>query len=230
MNAESPQPDALALIQERNAFYKRKYHQILGLILLSLIIIGILLAVLFSLLRNTTRPFYFLANDVGGFMQEIPTTQPFSNDQVIAWTIEAMQAGLSFDFVNYHSQMQDAQKYFTDYSWQQFMNALVASNNILTLTERKWIFIAKVVNKPVIKNAGIVKNFYAWRLQVPVLMTFLRPPSYDKSSAIYNAWEFEVLVTRQPLLQSYKGLAVYSIINTTPTQATGTAVMPANAS
>ena len=228
MKANTSHIDALALIQERNEFYKRKYHQILGLILLSLIIIGVLLTVFFSLWRNTTRPFYFLANDVGSFMQEIPTTQPFPTDQVIAWTIEAVQSGLTFDFVNYRAQMQDAQKYFTDYSWQQFMSALVASNNILTLTERKWIFIAKVVNKPVVKNAGVIRNFYAWRLQVPVLMTFLRPPTYDKSTAIYNAWEFDVVVTRQPLLQSYKGLAVYSIINTTPAQPTGTAVMPAS--
>ena len=62
MKANTSHIDALALIQERNEFYKRKYHQILGLILLCLIIIGVLLTVFFSLWRNTTRPFYFPAN------------------------------------------------------------------------------------------------------------------------------------------------------------------------
>ena len=230
MNAEvqGNEVDALNLIQQRNQFYKNKYHQILGLIVLCVLMIAILTMIFLFLSKNTVRPYYFLANEVGSFMQEIPIDQPFPTDQVTAWTIEAVEAGLTFDYVNYRAQMQDAQKYFTDYSWEQFMKALVASNNMLALKERKWIFIAKVVDKPILQNAGIRGGHYLWRFQVPVLMTFLQPPLYDKNSAITNAWQFDVIVWRQPLLQSYQGLAVYSIIGSTPTKPTGTALMPAS--
>lgn len=229
MIAEINEKDALVLVQQRNEFYKKKYHQVLGLIILCFVMIGILLAVFLFLLRNVTQPFYFIASDVGIFMPEVSNTQPFAAADVSAWAAEAIEAVNTYDYVNYHAQLQDAQKYFTDFSWTQFMKALTDSSNLVAVRDRKWISVGKVVSPPKLINSGIINGYYAWKFQVPVLVTFLQPPTYDNNSALHNAWQYEIIVIRQSLLQSYKGLAIYSAIGSVAAPTSGTpAVMPAS--
>ena len=138
-----------------------------------------------------------------------------SNDVVAAWVVEAVEAAYSYNYVNYRAQLQDAQKYFTEYGWRNYMRGLTASNNLLALTERKMIFIAKAVDKPKLINQGLLNNkVYGWKFQVPLLVNFLEMP-YDKPS-FSNAYVVSVLVQRQKMLESYKGLAIVQMIAASP--------------
>ncbi len=207
--------DALVLIQLRNHFYKRKYHVALGIYLLCLVAIVILISLLVYLTKNPTRPLYFLTDSVGRLVQEVPVSVPgMTTDTVAAWAIEAIEAAYSYNYVNYRSQLQDAQKYFTEYGWRNYMDALTASNNLLAVTERKMIFVAKVVGKPRLINEGILSGAYSWKFQVPLLVNFLEAP-YDKPS-FSNAYAVTVVVQRRKLLQSYRGLAIIQMIAASP--------------
>lgn len=207
--------DALILAQLRNQFYKKKYHLALGTYILCLIAIAILISLLGYLIKNPTRPVYFLTDSVGRLIQEIPVTVPgMSIDAVTAWTVEAVEAAYSYNFMNYRAQLQDAQKYFTEYGWRNYMAGLTASNNLLALTERKMIFVAKVIDKPKLLNEGVLGGSYAWKFQMPLLVNFLETP-YDKAT-FSNAYVVTVIVQRQKLLQSYKGLAIVQMIAASP--------------
>ena len=207
--------DASVLIQLRNHFYKKKYRFAVGIYLLCLITIAILISLLVYLTKNPTRPLYFLTDSVGRLMQEVPVSVPgMSTDAAAAWTMEAIEAAYSYNYVNYRSQLQNAQKYFTEYGWRNYMEALTASNNLLAVTERKMIFVAKVVGKPRLINEGILSGAYSWKFQVPLLVNFLEAP-YDKPS-FSNAYQVTVIVQRQKLLQSYQGLAIIQMIAASP--------------
>ena len=206
--------DALVMVHLRNAFYKQKYHAMIGIFFLSVLANMVLAGVIIYLVRNPTHPIYFVADGVGRLIKDVPLTSPnMSNDEVAAWTINAVESAYSYDFVNYRGALQNAQKYFTDYGWRNYMKALQASNNLLALTDRKQIVIAKVVDKPVLLKVGLVGGAYAWRFQMHVLITYLSYPYKDDAKSKFsNSWNVSVLVQRQNLLQSDDGLGIIQMV------------------
>lgn len=203
---------ALELIFSRNAFYKRLHYLAFGAFCLSLIIIGLLISVLTYLLSNPVHPIYFATDTVSRLIQIVPVNVPnMTQAQVDAWTVEAVQATLSMDYINYRAQLQNAQKYFTSWGWSKYMSALMASNNLLGVTQRRQIVFATVVAQPKITAQGILGGSYAWKYEMPVLLTFSEPP-YDDEHKFSNAWTVSVIVQRQQVLQGYKGLGIAQMI------------------
>lgn len=213
--------DALALVFSRNAFYRRMHFLVLAALLLALIVIGVLLTVFIYLIRSPNRTIYFATDNVSRLIQNVPVSTPnMSTDEVINWTIAAVEKAYSYDYVNYRTQIQNSQKYFTNYGWTKYMEALKASNNLVALTTRKMVAIARVVDQPKIIAQGILGGAYAWKFEIPVLVNYMLPP-YDDKNKFANALVVSVIVQRQPALQSYKGLGIVQLIgsmaNTTST-------------
>lgn len=204
--------DPLSLVFTRNAFYRRMHFLALAALALNFVVIIILLMLIVFLIRNPTPPLYFATDPISRLIDIIPTNQPnMSDEEVIRWTREAVEAAYSYDYVNYAAQLQAAQKYFTNYGWREFMRGLTASDNLLAVTERKLIGRARVVQKPKLIAQGLLGGALAWKFEMPVLMTFQAPPYNDRSS--YSIpWTVTVLVQRQPILQSYQGLGIVQAI------------------
>lgn len=208
--------DALAMIYSRNAFYRAKYRLILGVSAIGLLLIITLMGVLVYLVKHPPHPLYFATDDAGRFIQQIPGQQPnMTTPEVAIWVTQAVEAAYSYDFINYRLQLQNAQKYFTDYGWHQYMRGLEASNNLLALAQRKFVVIAKVVNTPKLIAEGPLgkSGTYAWKFEMPVLVTYLTPP-YDDKSKFENPLIVTVVVSRQDILASYKGLGIVQMIGT----------------
>lgn len=204
--------DAVKMIITRNLFYRRLHYYALSVLLVAFMVIGIMISVLVYISGNYTHPLYFATDSVGRLIKIIPNSQPnMSNDEVVNWAVDAVEAAYSYDFVNYRGQLQSAQKYFTEYGWNTYMDALKASNNLVALNERKLVAVASVVDKPVITTTGLLGGSYAWKIQMPVLVTYYLPP-YDDSAKFSNSIMVEVIVQRQSVLSSYKGLGVLQLI------------------
>ena len=204
--------DAMVLIFARNAFYRRLYQLALGAFALSLIVIGLLTWMLIYIVRNPSKPIYFATDPVSRLIEMIPLTQPnMTLEEVTAWAQAGVEAAYSYDYVNFRAELQNAQKYFTSYGWHNYMKALESSNNLVALTQRKIIVTARAIEPPTLLRQGVLSGAYAYRFQVPVLVTYSLPP-YDSKSKFSNALQVNVLVQRQPILQSYKGLGILQII------------------
>lgn len=211
--------DALVLVFSRNSFYKGLHYLALSAFALSLFAIGLLVWALVFLIENPTHPLYFATDDVGRLVQVVPVNVPnMSTEDVTQWTIDAAEAAFSYDYINYRSQLQSAQKYFTNYGWTKYMDAIKSSNNLVGITQRKMIALAQVVDQPKILAQGILAGAYAWKFEMPMLVTYLLPP-YDAKSTFSNPLVVTMIVQRQPVLEGYKGLGVVQIIGaiaTTP--------------
>lgn len=204
--------DALVMIFLRQSFYLQQLRMILGAVLLNLTLILVLLGMFIYFLKHPVHPIYFATDKIGRLMVEPPLNSPnMSFSEVTAWTVNAVQAAYSYDFMNYRSQLQGAQKYFTDFGWRQYMKGLQASNNLLALTEHKMIVSAKVVAPPRLLIQGILGNRYAWKFEMPVLVTYYEPP-YDEKTKFSNPLLVTVVVERQRLLESDHGLGIVQII------------------
>ena len=210
--------DALIAVISRNAFYKRLHYLALGAFALMLIVNGVLIAVVVYLSRNPSLPLYFATDSVGRLIEIPPTSQPnMTHDEISAWVVEAVQAAYSFDYMNYRAELQGSEKYFTNYGWSKYMDALKASNNLTAVIQRQWIGFAKVVDQPKLVVEGMLGGAYAWKFQVSILVSYLRPPQYDADSMRVDPLELTVLVQRQPVLQSYKGVGIVQLVGTLAT-------------
>lgn len=210
MNADNKtlHDDALVMVHLRNQFYKKKFHFVLGFFLLSLVGIALLTSMLLYLLKDPPHPLYFVADPVGRLMQDIPLSDPnMPLDDVMAWTIEAVQTAYTYSYMNYRAELQNAQKYFGNYGWNSYMKGLEASNNLTALAQRKIIQFGTVVERPQLVVQGHMGNVYAYKFTMPLLVTFWTPP-YDDKSKFYNPLRVSVTVIRGDLLQSYKGLQI----------------------
>jgi intracellular multiplication protein IcmL len=95
------------------------------------------------------------------------------------------------------------------------MQSLTASNNLLALNQRRMVVVATVADKPKLLVEGLLSGAYAWKFEMPVLVTYKLPPFDDKPQSHFeNALVVTVLVQRQKILQSYKGLGIVQMIDT----------------
>lgn len=200
--------DAMTMVFLRNDFYKKKFHFVMGFLFLSFIGIAILVSMLVYLIKNPPHPLYFVADPVGRLLQDVPIgDQVMTLDEVTAWAIDAVQSAYTYSYTNYRSELQNAEKYFTEYGWRSYMNGLAASNNLTALTQRKWIQIGTVVERPQLVVQGHMGSAYAYKFTMPLLVTYWQPP-YDDKSKLYNPLKVTITIVRRDLLQSYKGLGV----------------------
>jgi intracellular multiplication protein IcmL len=208
--------DALVLVHVRNEFYKEKHRMVIGVLFLGLVVIGALVGMLVYLAKHPAHPLYFVTDDAGRLIQDVPLSEPnMSTAQVAAWTKEAVEAAYSYNFINYRLQLQNAQKYFVDFGWHNYMQGLEKSGNLLALTQRKFVVMAQVIGQPKLIGSGRLgaAGILGWKFEMPMLVTYLRPP-YDDKSRFSNPLTVTVLVERQSILSSYKGLGVVQIVGT----------------
>lgn len=211
--------DALTVIFKRNAFYRRQYLLALSSFGLTLIVIGVLISIIIFIIKNPTRPIYFAADNVSRLIRIVPVGQKdMTMQDLFAWAIEAVQNVRSYDYMNYRSQLQTAQKYFTPLGWQTYSVAFNAANNLPGVIADKSIVLARVVGQPTIIKEGLLSGAYAWQLQIPVLVTTWKPP-YDDNSKFSNALSDTIIIQRQPVLQSYKGLGIVQLYEQAATAA-----------
>jgi hypothetical protein len=213
--SDSKSTAAMRLVVDRNTFYRQKFHTALAIFVLNLVAIGLLTGMLVYIVKHPPKPLYFVTDDAGRFLLNVPVQRPnMSTDEVKAWTEEAVQSAYSYDFLNFHAQLQEAQKYFTDYGWRSYMKGLQASNNLLALNTRKQVVVARVIGEPKLIAEGPLgkAQIYAWKYQMQLLVTYLMPPLYDDKTKFLNPLIISVIVERQDILTSYKGLGIVQMI------------------
>src|SRR3990167_5297282 len=169
--------DILKVVFQRNGFYRRQYFLVLGVFAFSWVVMAILVYDLIYLSKQSVRPLYFATDSVSRLIRVIPETMPnMTEAQLSAWVVAAIQAAYSYDYINYRSQLQSAQKYFDPFGWSEYMKALTKSNNLLALTRNKMIVEAKIVGAPKLMAEGMLGGARAWKHDVNVLVSYWTPP------------------------------------------------------
>jgi hypothetical protein len=206
--------DALEMVFTRNTFYRRQYFWVLGMFALTLIVNAALIWIVTILITSPTKPVFFAMDNIGELINVVPITQPnVTEAELFAWATDAVQSIYTLDYINYRAEMQQSQKYFTTYGWTQYTRALKSSNNLVGITERKQIQLANVVGQPKVLAEGLLGTAYAWKLEMPLLVTYLLPPTYADKNKYTNPLIVTVVIQRQSILQSYKGLGIVQIVS-----------------
>jgi len=164
---------ALELVVLRNAFYRDHYRRAIIAFFLLVIINCLLVGTIFYKVSHPPKPQYFATTSDGRMINWHPLTDPVvANRFVTQWSANAVRQAFSLDFIHWRHQLQTASGNFTNYGWKTFLAALKSSNNLNTLTSLKMVSNATITGAPKILQEEIVDGHYAWKVQMPILVTY----------------------------------------------------------
>lgn len=197
--------DGLQLVMKRNLFYRDNYRRIVMLLLL-MIIVNIALVVFVSYqFANRPSPKYFATTGDGKILPLYPLRAPMmSKTEILQWADMAATFAFTFDFNNWRKQLQEASNYFTSGGWTNFQDALKSSNNLETVIAKKLEVSAVSTGTPVILEQGIFNSRYSWKVQIPLLLTYQGAGSTTFQQPVVA----NMLITRVPVLNNPKGIAI----------------------
>lgn len=205
--------DAAELVRLRNNFYRDNYRRLVLSLMFLLFIIIFLAGVVFYQIYNRPEPKYFATTTDGRIMQLFPLSEAMlSPSELLQWTHRAAIAAYTYNFVNYRDAMQQLQNQFTPAGWKYYENALKISRTLEMVIAKKLVVSAVATGTPVILDQAVVNGIYAWKVQIPLLVTYQSPNEQTQQSMIIT-----IIVSRVPTVDMPKGIAIVSFVSSTAT-------------
>ena len=200
--------DALIAVAMRNNFYRDGQRKMIVILLLSILCNLILGLMLVYIITHPPAPKYFATSINGRITPLFPLNEPNQSDSaVLQWANQAAIAAFTYNFVNYRSELQASSGFFTADGWDQFLNALQQSNNLEAVKAKKLIVSAVATRAPVILQKGILNGRFAWRVQMPVLVTYQSASEFTQQNNVVT-----MLISRVSTLNSPRGIGIAQFV------------------
>jgi intracellular multiplication protein IcmL len=200
--------DALAAVKLRNEFYRDSHRKVISALLLSVVIIIALGSALTYLVTHPPQPQYFAISSDGRLTPMVSLDQPnISQSALLQWANTAAIAAYTYNFVNFRQELQAASEFFTPDGWKAFLDALNRSNNLSAVTTKKLVVSAVATGAPVILQEGILNGVYAWRVQMPMLVTYQSASQFSQQAVTVT-----MLINRIPTLNSARGIGIAQFV------------------
>jgi len=200
--------DALTSVVLRNNFYRDGQRKMILILLVSMIANFVLASMLVYLVTHPPAPKYFATSINGRITPLFPLNEPNQSDSaVLQWANQAAIAAFTYNFVNYRTELQASSGFFTADGWDQFLNALQQSNNLDAVKAKKLIVSAVATRAPIILQKGLLNGTYAWRVQMPILVTYQSASEFSQQNNVVT-----MLITRVSTLNSPRGIGISQFV------------------
>ena len=199
---------AIALVEQRNVFYKDSYRRVMIVLLLSILLNVILAGLLAYMLSNPPMPKYFATTINGRITPLVPLDMPNQSDSaILQWSAQAATAAYSYNFLNYRKELQVASEFFTPLGWRDFLQALEESNNLDAVRSKKLIVSAVATRAPVVLQKGVLNGRYSWRVQMVLLVTYQSASEFTQEQYVVT-----MLITRVSTLNTPRGIGIAQFV------------------
>jgi intracellular multiplication protein IcmL len=200
--------DALAAVTLRNNFYRDGQRKMMLILLISVIANLILGAMLVYIIKHPPQPKYFATSINGRITPLFALNEPNQSDSaILQWANQAAIAAFTYNFVNYRAELQASSGFFTSEGWTQFLEALQESNNLEAVKAKKLIVSAVATRAPIILQKGMLNDRYAWRVQMPILVTYQSASEFTQQNSVVT-----MLITRVSTLNSPRGIGIAQFV------------------
>ena len=193
----------------RDALSRERYLFLVRVTMSIAVVLGL------SVLANVylgTRPVeyrYFVTDPAGGIREIQALNRPIqSQEMVLNWATSAITKAYSMNFARYAQQLKDLQPNFNDAGWNGFQEALQTSGYLDKMLAQQYATSAVPKSAPVVVAQGELNGVWAWRLQIPIIVTY-------KSASVSQSQDItvEAVIVRRPETENPSGLAIAQIIS-----------------
>ncbi len=189
---------------QKNNYYRDNYRRVMFFLLILIAIALGLSGVLAYQILTTSQPKYFASTTTGRVIPLQSLSMPVvTNSYLLQWAELAARSCYNLDFLNYPKQLDQAVSYFTPDGWQSFTSAMKSAGVIDSLKENKLFMAAVVDGPPVILGQEVIRGRYAWRVQLPLLVTYTSANEQRKSHFIIT-----MDIVRVPVIDAVKSIQI----------------------
>ena len=194
------------MVSLRNDWYRDQYRtnsSALRMAAIALLVsVGINVLLGWAVIHK--RPVYFAATNDGRILPLVPLSRPAMNDRrVVSWATDVAISAYSYDFINWRKVLSGLSQDFTREGYSSFIGSLKASGNLDLVLKNRMVTSAVPAAAGVVVAKGKLGGIYAWKIQVPVLVTYQAAKSSVSQNLVVT-----LLVVRRSVLSHPKGLAV----------------------
>lgn len=170
----------------RNRFFYTYYRKVLLLFIASCVLTGISAINVFYVYSKTPAPFYIPLTKDRRILQIDPLDYRDEKYDQLAikngWT--GIKKMYTYDYKNYVSQINEAMEYFTYQGWGNYYEQLRASNNMMSVVQKRMIVsVAPSAAPYIVKEQSMaVDGVYKWIIRYPVVLTYTITSESSKNS------------------------------------------------
>jgi intracellular multiplication protein IcmL len=207
-SGDKQQKGALSLVFLRNHFYRDQYRSSVIVFLFLLALNALLVTTMIGQMMSSPPPVYFATTATGQIIKWQPLNEPVVQESgVTQFVTDAVMTAFSLDYLHFRAQLQRASAYFTPYGWKTFLAAFKKSNNLTTLVDLKMVSDVKITGAPQVIQKAIVDGRYAWKVSLPVVMTYT-----GASRTIPMAMKLNLIVLRVPVKDNPNRIAINNFL------------------
>jgi intracellular multiplication protein IcmL len=208
----NPAAHGVERVLMRNLFYEQAYRRLCMAVFLLVVAILLLICLITYQRVAWPKPVYFATHADARPLAVVRLDQPYYEDPntVVQWTVEAVLAIYSMDYVTWRQSLQNAADYFLPEGYQAFISALKASTNLEAVKAKRQVVSARVVGPATVVRAGQVEEGlpYSWDLKIPLLVVYQN----SENEIIQQSGTVFARVERVSLLRYKDGLALSQLI------------------
>lgn len=200
--------EAVATELARNAYARERYEFLLRTLFVLLVVLAISVTGNVYLGMREPERRYFATDPQGGIRELVPLERPIqSMHEVLNWATGAITQAYTMNFANYQQSLQESRPNFTPGGWIGFEEALRANGVIDAIVRGKYVATAVPQEAPVVVAQGIVDGRYAWKIQVPIMITYESASQRTSQRALVTA-----TVVRRSEQEHPRGLGIAQVI------------------
>lgn len=192
-------------------FSQKNRRLMIAITLLALIDILVIGAAFYVQTHIKDPPYYQVTRQPTGKWsgtRMLALGSPIINRQALLdWVSDAAAATYTYDQAHYQQQLQNVvDTYFTKSGGESFKEALQQTGVLTQLVSEKLEVTAVVENQPAILKSGTLLGRYVWKVQLPLLVTYVTASQKQEYRFIVT-----MLVVRVPTWQSPQAVGIDQI-------------------
>ena len=195
----------LVTVITRNQFYRDGFRNLIKIaVLQSVIIVGLILALIIHMNKSVSQDRYFATTADGRIMQLVPLDKPnMSTAALMSWVAQATTEVMTFGYHDYQRRLQQSSRHFTKRGWETFTDALQKAGIIDSVTAQQQIVTATPRSAPVLVEQGVLGGKYRWIIQMPLQVSYRA----GQNSRVDNL-NLNLVVERVPSLENPNGVGI----------------------
>jgi intracellular multiplication protein IcmL len=123
------------------------------------------------------------------------------------WSSRAAIAAFSYNFLDYQDDLQQMRQYFTAAGFDNYLEALQQSGNLDTVLSKRLVVKGVVTEVPVIVQHGLIKGRYAWKIEIPMLISYV-----SANETLEQPILVTMLISRVPTKDKPQGIAIAQFV------------------
>lgn len=204
----SSRPRSAEKVVSRNLAVSSIYRKLIGLAFVATLAAVISVVAAMSLAAKRVPPQFVPVLADGRVLPLIPLDRPnLSQARLAEFSLEAIHALNTYDYINWIDQLNAAQVYFSPGGWMGYQEELMSVDTMKAVEARKMVVSVTPQGEVRVVQEGKISGVYAWRVEVPVLIRYTAHTGTESGG---NTQEGVVALTisRVPTTVNERGVAI----------------------